>query len=121
MHGVARCGCMISRSSDRRPSRIRARRTDHQVPVLLTSPAPSVMPDQVQPEADDFALKFRLALEALNWSRTRCAQEMGVHKSVVSRWASGDTIPSEHNLTRLTAMLRSVSPRFHAGAWRLGQ
>ena len=32
--------------------------------------------------------KFRLTLEALNWSRTRCARELGVDKSVTSRWAA---------------------------------
>ena len=66
-----------------------------------------------------FAEKFQHVLEALNWSRTRCAREMGVDKSVVSRWASGGARPTEHNLTRLTAMIQQVHPRFRAGDWRL--
>lgn len=76
------------------------------------------MPDRIQ--ANDFSQKFRLALETLNWSRTRCAHELGVNKSVVSRWASGRTTPTEHNLTRFTAMLQQAHPHFQAGAWRLG-
>ena len=51
----------------------------------------------------DFATKFRLALEALNLSRARCAQALGVDKSVVTRWANGSALPTEHNLTRITA------------------
>jgi TolB-like protein len=70
-------------------------------------------------QANDFAAKFRLALEALNWSRTRCARELSVDKSVISRWASGGAAPTEHNLTRITALLRQIHPRFQASAWRL--
>ena len=75
------------------------------------------VPDR--PQADNFAQKFRLALEALNWSRTRCAHELGVDKSVSSRWASGTSVPTEHNLSRFTAMIQLAYPRFHPGAWRL--
>ena len=67
----------------------------------------------------DFARKFRLALEALNWSRTRCARELRVDKSVVSRWASGLSQPSEHNLTLFTEAIRQAYPNFPPGAWRL--
>jgi adenylate cyclase len=70
-------------------------------------------------EQDGFARKFRLALEALNWSRTRCARELGMDKSVVSRWASGVMAPTEHNLTRFTALIQQFHPRFQAGDWRL--
>jgi adenylate cyclase len=77
----------------------------------------SLVPDRA--EQDDFARKFRLALEALNWSRTRCARELGLDKSVVSRWASGGQTPTEHNLTRFTAMVQQAHPRFQAGDWRL--
>lgn len=70
-------------------------------------------------EQDGFAQKFRLALEALNWSRTRCARELGMDKSVVSRWASGVMEPTEHNLTRFTALIQQFHPRFQAGDWRL--
>jgi adenylate cyclase len=77
----------------------------------------SAVSDRTQ--ANDFARKFRLALEALNWSRTRCARELGVDKSVISRWASGVARPTEHNLTRLTAIIQRTRPRFQPSAWRL--
>jgi adenylate cyclase len=70
-------------------------------------------------DPDGFAHKFQLALEALNWSRTRCARELGVDKSVVSRWASGGARPTEHNLTRFTDLIQRAHPRFQAGDWRL--
>lgn len=76
------------------------------------------MSDRVK--RDDFAKKFQLALEALNWSRTRCARELGVDKSVISRWASGGARPTQHNLTRFTALIQQDYPRFQAGDWRLG-
>jgi transcriptional regulator with XRE-family HTH domain len=67
----------------------------------------------------DFARKFRLALEALNWSRARCARELRVDKSDVSRWTSGVSPPSEHNLTLFTEAIRQAYPNFPLGAWRL--
>jgi adenylate cyclase len=67
----------------------------------------------------DFAPKFRRALEALNWSRTRCARELGIDKSVVSRWASGGAVPTRHNLTRFTAMVQTALPHFQPSDWRL--
>jgi TolB-like protein len=70
-------------------------------------------------EQDGFARKLLLVLEALNWSRTRCARELGMDKSVVSRWASGVMAPTEHNLTRFTALIQQFHPRFQAGDWRL--
>jgi adenylate cyclase len=77
----------------------------------------SLVPDRAEP--DDFTEKFQLALEALNWSRTQCARELSVDKSVVSRWASGGARPTRHNLTRFTALIQQVHPRFQAGDWRL--
>ncbi|HEY4172264.1 MAG TPA: helix-turn-helix domain-containing protein [Rhodopila sp.] len=72
-----------------------------------------------QPKQNDFPQKFRFALEALNWSRTRCAREIGIDKSVVSRWASGGAIPTAHNLTRITTVMQQAFPRFHARDWLL--
>jgi hypothetical protein len=77
------------------------------------------MPVSDRTDSADFAGKFRLALEALNWSRTRCARELGLDKSVINRRASGSAIPTEHNRTRFTEKLRLVHPRFQASAWRL--
>jgi TolB-like protein len=84
--------------------------------LLLDRGAPAVS-DRTR--TAEFAPKFLRALEALNWSRTRCARELGVDKSVISRWASGGAAPTEHNLTRFTAMIQQAHPRFQASAWRL--
>ncbi len=81
--------------------------------------AKPLVPDRT--DKDGFAQKFRLALEALNWSRTRCARELGMDKSVVSRWASGVMAPTEHNLTRFTALIQQFHPPFQAGDWRLDE
>ncbi|WP_428672184.1 helix-turn-helix domain-containing protein [Reyranella sp.] len=53
----------------------------------------------------DFAHKFGLVLKACNLSRVRVAQAVGVDKSVVSRWASGGQVPTDHNLTLLTEVV----------------
>jgi adenylate cyclase len=67
----------------------------------------------------EFGRKFCLALESLNCSRTRCAHELGVHKSIVTRWAAGKAHPTEHNLTRLTELVRRTRPEFVLRSWRL--
>ena len=78
----------------------------------MAQPSPGEMSTRLASDRIEqgvFAEKFQLPLEALNWSRTRCAGELGVDKSVVSRWASGAARPTEHNPTRFTAMLRKRS------------
>lgn len=70
-------------------------------------------------DREDFARKFQIVRDALNLSRTGCARELGVDKSVVSRWASGVSTPTEHNLTRLTATIQRTHPRFLASVWQL--
>lgn len=70
-------------------------------------------------ETSTFAERFRLTLEFLNYSRGRCAQELGVDKSLVGRWVSGAVVPREHNLTRWTEIVRRAQPAFSLGDWRL--
>lgn len=60
--------------------------------------------------ADQFGLRFSLALKALSMSRGRLAAELGVDKSLVGRWASGSTRPSANNLERLTRHLAGKRP-----------
>src|ERR1051325_9563074 len=50
----------------------------------------------------DFAQKLGVVLKAINLSRGRLAQTIGVDKSVVSRWASAVQTPSDQNLSLLT-------------------
>lgn len=71
------------------------------------------------PGTDDFADKLRSALARLNISRSQLAQAVGVDKSVATRWAAGDTRPSEHNLIALTRLLQGVAPDFVVTDWQL--
>lgn len=56
-------------------------------------------------------------MAALNMSRVALAQELSVDKSVVRRWLSGATRPTEHNLTRLVELLRRVEPNARISDW----
>ena len=67
----------------------------------------------------DFAQKFGVVLKAINLSRGRLAQTVGVDKSVVSRWASGVQVPSDHNLSLLTEAVARHRPGFERRDWDL--
>jgi TolB-like protein len=67
----------------------------------------------------DFALKFGLVLKTFNLSRGRLAQTVGIDKSVVSRWASGVQVPSDHNLSLLTEAVARHRPGFERRDWDL--
>jgi len=54
---------------------------------------------------DDFRQKLALVVDLAGISRSRLAREIGVDKSVVSRWTSGATRPSAASLDQLTAKL----------------
>lgn len=64
-----------------------------------------------------FSAKFALALKALSISRGRLAADLEVDKSVVGRWATGAVRPSDHNLSRLTALIAERAPGFTALDW----
>src|SRR6186713_1522427 len=66
-----------------------------------------------------FAQKLGVVLKAVNLSRGRLAQIAGVDKSVVSRWASGVQVPSDHNLSLLTEAIASHRPGFERRDWDL--
>src|SRR5215467_917480 len=67
----------------------------------------------------NFAQKLGLLLKASNLSRGRLAQIVGVDKSVVSRWASGVQVPSDHNLSLLTEAVARHRPGFERRDWDL--
>jgi transcriptional regulator with XRE-family HTH domain len=67
----------------------------------------------------EFTRKLGIALKALNLSRARLAQRVGVDKSVASRWASGASVPAEHNLIALTQALAGLKPGFARADWDL--
>jgi transcriptional regulator with XRE-family HTH domain len=64
-----------------------------------------------------FAARLRLVLKALSISGGRLAADVGVDKSLVSRWCSGAVRPSEHNLARLTQLIAARHPGFSMLDW----
>jgi transcriptional regulator with XRE-family HTH domain len=67
--------------------------------------------DRVQ-VPDDFAGRLRLALKVANLSAAALGAAVGVDKSVVSRWTAGRTQPTQHNLSRIAAVLAGPLPGF---------
>lgn len=68
-------------------------------------------------DADDFPARLSLALNALNLSRSQLSALLGVNKSLVSRWLSGEMKPSGYNLARLSAEIAKRKPGFNMNAW----
>jgi plasmid maintenance system antidote protein VapI len=66
----------------------------------------------------DFSKKLQLVLDALSTSRSQLAHDLGVHKSLVARWVAGDVTPTEHNLSRLTLLIKQTRPDFSLAVWR---
>jgi hypothetical protein len=50
-------------------------------------------------------------------SRAKLASVLGVDKSLVGRWAAGAVHPSDHNLSRITAVVAERFPGFAALDW----
>ena len=61
---------------------------------------------------DDFASRLRLALAKANLSPAALGAAVGVDKSVVSRWLSGRVRPTQHNLSKIAAVLAERLPGF---------
>lgn len=72
---------------------------------------------------DRFAEKLAFITKALSLSRGRLGAEMGVDKSVVSRWLSGARAPSPTNMEALTALVArrrpALEPAFSLLDWEL--
>lgn len=64
-----------------------------------------------------FSEHLRLIMKFLAMSRGQLASGLAVDKSIVSRWLSGATVPSDHNLTRLTAYIARAVPGFTMFDW----
>jgi transcriptional regulator with XRE-family HTH domain len=77
--------------------------------------------DGIWPVAGDpnFAARLGLVLKALSISGGRLAADVGVDKSLVSRWCSGAVTPSAHNLARLTQVIARRHPGFTMLDWEL--
>ncbi len=65
----------------------------------------------------DLPEKLDAALKALSMSRVALAQRLGVDKSLVGRWLSGAVHPTEHNLSRLSAVIADAIPSFRLADW----
>lgn len=64
-----------------------------------------------------FSSKLQLTLKAMSVSRGRLAAELGVDKSLVSRWYSGAVTPASHNMERLTRFVAAHRPGFNLLDW----
>ncbi len=67
----------------------------------------------------NFAARLGLVMKALSISGGRLAADVGVDKSLVSRWCSGSVTPSAHNLTRITQAIAARHPGFTMLDWEL--
>lgn len=65
----------------------------------------------------DFSSRLEVVLKVLSCSRGRLASELGIDKSVISRWAAGKVDPSSHNLERLTQFVALYKPGFSMMDW----
>jgi transcriptional regulator with XRE-family HTH domain len=70
-------------------------------------------------EKSDFAARLGLVLKALSISGGRLACDVGVDKSLVSRWRAGAVLPSAHNLERLTQAIAARRAGFTMLDWEL--
>lgn len=61
---------------------------------------------------DGLGGRMRTALKMLNMSPAELAATVGVDKSVVSRWLSGKSAPSEFNLARICSAIALRAPKF---------
>ncbi len=68
---------------------------------------------------EEFPPRLELVLKALSISRGRLAAELGVDKSVVSRWLNGANAPTGHNLSNLTAFVAARRTGFTMLDWEL--
>ena len=67
-----------------------------------------------------FSDGLELVLKALSISRGQLAADVGVDKSLISRWCSGSVTPSAHNLARLTQRIAERHPGFSLHDWDAG-
>ena len=65
----------------------------------------------------DFAARLDFVLKALSIGRGRLAADLGVDKSLVTRWLGGTIRPSGHNLERLSRLIAAQRPGFTMLDW----
>lgn len=65
----------------------------------------------------DLPLKLGMMMKAISISRVALAQQLAVDKSLVGRWLSGAVHPTDHNLARLSSLIREQMPGFCLADW----
>jgi len=68
-------------------------------------------------KSDSFAARLLLAMKTLNFSRGQLSAAVGVDKSLVSRWLSGQVMPNSHNRARISEALSKIKPGFNMTLW----
>ncbi len=68
-------------------------------------------------QESNFADRLRRALAQATLGRAAVCKEVGVDKSVVTRWLSGAARPAEHNLIALTQAIARRLPGFCLADW----
>lgn len=68
-------------------------------------------------KSDSFAARLLLAMKTLNFSRGQLSAAVGVDKSLVSRWLSGQVMPTSHNRARISEALSKIKPGFNMTLW----
>lgn len=69
-------------------------------------------------ERTNFSVLLRIALLSLRLSNARAASLLQVDKSLVGRWATGTVQPTEHNLSRITALVAESVKGFTLLDWQ---
>lgn len=64
-----------------------------------------------------FVSRLAQFMATANLSRAALAREIGVNKTVISRWLSGANHPSSHNLMHLTRLARQTYPDLTMAHW----
>jgi TolB-like protein len=81
------------------------------------APEGAIVAQVSESESEDFAGRLSLALRASNLSRSQLSATLGVHKSLVSRWLSGQVTPTSYNLARISAVFAKLKPGFNMILW----
>ena len=72
-------------------------------------------------DTQGFGERLSLALRVCNLSRTQFSAMLGIHKSLVSRWLSGQVTPTSYNIARMSAVFAELKPGFNMTAWAASQ
>ncbi len=75
------------------------------------------MAQNLPDRCSDFGERLSLALNACNLSRSQLSSALGVHKSMVSRWLSGEMKPTGYNLARISTEFAKLKPGFNMTLW----